>query len=234
MVYLREYQKFTRMAIARFFDCPLCIGIPEGERERFLEGFDYTVRTYARDEIVFRQGEPCRFLYILLEGEVKAEMTDDSGAMLRIETIRAPRALAPAFLFAEDNHFPVTATVAEAIEVFIATKESVFRQLGSSEVFMRNFLAVNSNRTTFLTGRLQFLSFKTIRGKLIHYILELASTGKEKVMLDKSQQELAEYFGVTRPALAKVLYELADEGLITVNRREITILDRQALRRAIM
>jgi hypothetical protein len=53
-------------------------------------------------------------------------------------------------------------------------------------------------------------------------------------VLDKSQQELAEYFGVTRPALAKVLYELADEGLIVVNRREIAILDRQALRRAMM
>ena len=222
------------MSIARFFDCPLCIGIPGGEREHFLEGFDYTVRNYARDEIVFRQGEACRFLYVLLEGEVKAEMTDDSGAMLRIETIQAPRALAPAFLFAENNHFPVTATVAEAAEVFIATKESVFRQLGRYEVFLRNFLAVNSNRTTFLTGRLQFLSFKTIRGKLIYYILELASPEKDKVLLDKSQQELAEYFGVTRPALAKVLYELADEGFITVNRREITILNRQALRRAMM
>ena len=116
------------MALVRFFDCPLCVGIPENERERFLEGFDYTVKNYGRDEVVFRQGEACRFLYILLEGEVKAEMTDDSGAMLRIETIRAPRALAPAFLFAGDNHFPVTATVAEATEVLIATKESGFRQ----------------------------------------------------------------------------------------------------------
>lgn len=222
------------MSIVRFFDCPLCIGIPEGEREHFLEGFDYTVRNYARDEIVFRQGEACRFLYVLLVGEVKAEMTDDSGAMLRIETIPAPRALAPAFLFAENNHFPVTATASEATEVFVATKESVFRQLGRYEVFLRNFLAVNSNRTTFLTGRLQFLSFKTIRGKLIYYILELASSEKDKVVLDKSQQELAEYFGVTRPALAKVLYELADEGLIVVNRREITILNRQALRQAMM
>ncbi|MFR5658893.1 MAG: Crp/Fnr family transcriptional regulator, partial [Butyricimonas faecihominis] len=179
------------------------------------------------------QGDVCRFLYILLEGEVEAEMTDDSGAMLRIETIRAPRALAPAFLFAEDNHFPVTATVLETATVFIATKESVFRQMGRYESFLRNFLSVNANRTTFLTGRLQFLSFKTIRGKLIHYILELASPDKKKVLLGKSQQELAEYFGVTRPALAKVLYELADEGMISVNRREIIILDRGKMRRAL-
>ena len=105
--------------------------------------------------------------------------------------------------------------------------------MGRNEVFLRNFLSVNANRTTFLTGRLQFLSFKTIRGKLIHYILELAFPDKKKILLDKSQQELAEYFGVTRPALAKVLYELADEGMIAVNRREITILNREAMRKTL-
>ena len=93
------------MDIARLFGCPLCTGIPEREREQFIEGFDYSVKSYMKGEVVFRQGDVCRFLYILLEGEVEAEMTDDSGAMLRIETIRAPRALAPAFLFAEGNRF---------------------------------------------------------------------------------------------------------------------------------
>ena len=135
------------MDIARLFDCPLCTGIPEREREQFIEGFDYSVKSYMKGDVVFRQGDVCRFLYILLEGEVEAEMTDDSGAMLRIEAIRAPRALAPAFLFAEDNHFPVTATVSEKADVFIATKESVFRQMGRYESFLRNFLSVNANRT---------------------------------------------------------------------------------------
>ena len=32
------------MDIARLFDCPLCTGIPEREREQFMEGFDYSVK----------------------------------------------------------------------------------------------------------------------------------------------------------------------------------------------
>lgn len=67
------------MDIARLFDCPLCTGIPEREREQFIEGFDYSVKSYMKGEVVFWQGDVCRFLYILLEGEVEAEMTDDSG-----------------------------------------------------------------------------------------------------------------------------------------------------------
>ena len=68
------------MDIARLFDCPLCMGIPEREREQFMEGFDYSVKSYMKGDVVFRQGDVCRFLYILLEGEVEAEMTDDSGS----------------------------------------------------------------------------------------------------------------------------------------------------------
>ena len=60
------------MDIARLFDCPLCLGIPEREREQFLEGLDYSVKSYMKGDVVFRQGDVCRFLYILLEGEVEA------------------------------------------------------------------------------------------------------------------------------------------------------------------
>lgn len=94
------------MDIARLFDCPLCTGIPEREREQFIEGFDYSVKSYMKGEVVFRQGDVCRFLYILLEGEVEAEMTDDSGAMLRIEAIRAPRAACPSVPFCRGQSFP--------------------------------------------------------------------------------------------------------------------------------
>ena len=32
------------MDIARLFDFPLCLGIPERESEQFLEGLDYSVK----------------------------------------------------------------------------------------------------------------------------------------------------------------------------------------------
>ena len=41
--------------------------------------------------------------------------------------------------------------------------------------------------------------------------------------MKETQQELADYFGVTRPALAKVLYELMEEGLIRQEKRQIFI-----------
>jgi len=47
--------------------------------------------------------------------------------------------------------------------------------------------------------------------------------------LPLSQKELAEFFGVARPSLARALGELEKEEIITVNRREIQIIDRNRL-----
>lgn len=48
-------------------------------------------------------------------------------------------------------------------------------------------------------------------------------------MLIKTQEQLAEYFGVTRPSLARALGEMKDGGLIEIKRKEIKILDRNSL-----
>ncbi|MFR7876591.1 MAG: helix-turn-helix domain-containing protein [Butyricimonas paravirosa] len=121
----------------------------------------------------------------------------------------------------------MTATVSEKADVFIATKESVFRQMGRYESFLRNFLSVSANRTTFPYRAFAVPVIQDDPGKIDSLYSGTGLPDKKKVLLGKSQQELAEYFGVTRPALAKVLYELADEGMISVNRREIIILDRR-------
>ena len=45
------------MDIAQLFESPLCMGIPEREREQFIEGFDYSVKSYMKGDVVFRQGD---------------------------------------------------------------------------------------------------------------------------------------------------------------------------------
>lgn len=74
-----------------------------------------------------------------------------------------------------------------------------------------------------------FLNFKTIKGKLANYILKLAAPDKNEIILPKSQAEMANFFGVTRPSFARSLKEMEQEGLITTNRREIKILNRAQL-----
>ena len=57
------------------------------------------------------------------------------------------------------------------------------------------------------------------------------SKGEQIFHLKTSKEGLSRLFGVSRPALVNVMMQMADEGLINVDRREISIFDRAALKR---
>lgn len=193
--------------------CPICGNIPESEREEFLASLHAISKKYRKGDFIARQGDTVSSLYMLMNGSVKTEMITESGSVLSVETIVAPRPLAPAFLFAENNRFPVDVLALEECEVVQIPKESVMRQLAINESFLKSYMAFNANRTQFLSERLQLLSIKTIKGKLAYYIQQRATGGK--FAFDRNQTELAEYFGVARPSLARSFSEMIDEGAVT-------------------
>jgi CRP-like cAMP-binding protein len=95
---------------------------------------------------------------------------------------------------------------------------------------MQQFLTHKANRTQFLTNRLQLLSIKTIKGKIAHFLLEQNDEHGATFSINRNQTELADFFGVARPSLARSLSEMIQEGLISFNNKEYTILNSKGLR----
>ena len=163
-------------------------------------------------------------------------MVTESGGLLTVEVIKAPRPLASAFLFAENNTFPVDVTATEESTVLMIGRDDVIELFRRDARFMERYLKYNSNKTQFLSNKLQILTIKTIRGKLAHYLLEQLSLchsvtpSVNTFVMDKNQTELAKYFGVSRPALARTFSELQQEKIISADRNKVTILSIQALR----
>ncbi len=199
-------------------------------REGDFSDVDISINQYPKNELVFRQNDICDALYLLSKGSVKTEMITENGSLLGIEIIYAPRPLAPAFLFSENNRFPVDVTSITSIEIVKIPKKEVLRLMTIQPDFMHQFIAHNSNRTQFLTNRLQLLSIKTIKGKIAHFLLEYMSEYGNPFTLERNQTELAEFFGVARPSLARSLSELVQEEVISMQKKEITILNESRLK----
>jgi CRP-like cAMP-binding protein len=200
------------------------------ETNNFPADLKYSYKTYRKNEIIFRQGNLCDALYILVSGSVKTEMITETGNLMGIEIIKAPRPLAPAFLFSDNNRFPVEVTTLEVSEILQIPKEEVIRLMGLEPNFMRQFLVHNANRTQFLTNRLQMLSIKTIKGKIAHFLLEQYDEYGKTFKINRNQTELAEFFGVARPSLARSLSEMVQDEIIFINKKEYTILNKEELK----
>ena len=63
-------------------------------------------------------------------------MITESGTILEVETLSAPTPLASAFLFAENNRFPVDVIALEECEIILIPKNAVMRLLATNEHFL--------------------------------------------------------------------------------------------------
>ena len=213
---------------------PLFRGITPERLFADLEEISFHTRSYKKGEILAQQGAVCNRLVILTKGSVRGEMIDYSGRLIKVEDIAAPRAIAPLFLFGEENRYPVEVTANEPTEVIELPKSSVLSLFRKNEQFLENYMNLSANYARTLSDKLFFMSFKTNRQKLASYLLRLYKQQQQThITLDRSQQELSDYFGVSRPSLARELAHMQEDGLLIADRKHITILQKEQLVRLI-
>lgn len=209
--------------------CPVFHGISEKRTEELLKHIHYQIKNFSKDDLVAIAGEQITHLYIILSGSVKGEMIDYSGKTIKIEDIEAPRPLATAFLFGKENNFPVTVSANNDVKILAVPISEFLKLLQMDLNILKNYLNSISSRTQFLSQKLHFLSFKTIKEKVAHYLLQKAGERLHSVELKNTQQQLADLFGVTRPSLARVLAEMQREKLIVIEKRTVTLLNKEKL-----
>lgn len=213
----------------QLYRCPLFKGITKDELDHYLAGVHYQLKRYRKDHMIAQAGDECRALMIVLKGIVKGEMIDPSGKAIKIEDIEPPKPLATAFIFGGNNYCPVNIVATTDVEIFKLPKESLIKLLQDSAVFLQNFMDNISSRAQFLSDKIRFLSFQTIRGKLAHYLLQLSGPVDGEIILPKTQDELAALFGVTRPSIGRTIREMHNDGIIEARGKSIRIIDRQLL-----
>jgi CRP/FNR family transcriptional regulator, dissimilatory nitrate respiration regulator len=210
-------------------NAPLFRGLTAYEIETILSEVPFRVRKFQAGFMISQSGEPVNSLIIVISGEVKGEMVDYAGRTIKIEDIPAPGALASAFMFGNKNKFPVNVIAVSDGELLYIEKPDFLKLLMKKDLILINFLDMISNRSQFLSEKIKFLNFKTIKGKLAHYILQKAGKDLTIISLDKTQNDLADFFGVARPSVARAIKEMEDECYLESKGKKIKILDKEGL-----
>jgi CRP-like cAMP-binding protein len=208
---------------------PLFKGITPSDIESILLSVSYRIKKFQSGSMICMSGDQVNSLMIVISGVVKGEMVDYAGRVIKIEDIPAPGALAPAFMFGNKNRFPVNVIAISSVEILLIEKSDFLKLLMRNDSVLVNFLDMISNRSQFLSEKIKFLNFKTIKGKLAHYILQKTVTEGNILSLGIKQTDLADFFGVTRPSVARALGDLEAEGYIEAKGKNIKIIDKKGL-----
>lgn len=214
--------------------CPLFSGISVDEVVEIFNSVSFSTKNYAKDSLVMIRGDQYDSLKILLEGEVSAEIQDFTGKTIKIENLKAPDAIALGILFADDNTLPVTIVARSNVRAISIPKDSIVKIAQKNKQFLLNYFTGAGNKVVFLVEKLRLFKFTSLRQKFSGYILSLSEKqNSETVQLPYNREELAELFGVARPSLSRICSELSDEGLLRLEGKSITILDKKKLKESL-
>jgi len=210
--------------------CPLFNDISQVEIEKIMLETPFKKKSYEAREVIAFQGDKVDKLIIIYKGIARGEMVDFAGKTVVIEELPSPKPLAPAFIFGKSNIFPVNIISQTKSETLQIQKPDFVRMMQHNSKLLTNFMNNISGRAQFLSNKIKFLTFNTIKGKFAFYLLNQQKNEDTVVIeLPTSQSKIAELFGVARPSLARAIREMHNEGVIKAEAKTIRILDKKAL-----
>jgi CRP-like cAMP-binding protein len=90
-------------------------------------------------------------------------------------------------------------------------------------------MKILANKNMLLNRKIDHLSKKTIRAKLMAFLIDQAETHKSLTFnIPFSRNELADYLCIDRSALSRELGKMRDEGLLDMHRNSFKILNRES------
>ncbi len=213
--------------------CPLFKGLDKNQIENNFNNILFRKKQFEKDTLIEYSGNICNNLLIILNGTVKCEMTDIEGKVVKIDQLESPYPVAPAFIFGKNNRFPVNVISVTDCSILYIAKDSLLQLLCSDKNILLNYLNIVSDRAQFLSYKMKFLNFNTIRRKFLSYLFHLSGGRLTPINIPQSRQGLADFFGVARQSLARVINELEEEKIIKISGKEIHILDFEHLKKSI-
>lgn len=191
-----------------------------------LRKVKYEIKKYSPNESIAFRGDKVKGLYIILKGTLITEMLTEEGNIIKIEELVPSSVIASAFIFGKNNSFPVDLITKNEVEILFVERKEFLKLLFSDEKILENFLNEVSNKTQLLTTKIwNSFNNKTIKKKFCDYVKK---NQKNNLFSIENLGALAEFFGVERPSLSRVLSELVkDEKLERIARNKYKILDKE-------
>jgi CRP-like cAMP-binding protein len=222
---------FAVEALAR---CPLFANADE----RILSSIANRLRRrrFRRGEVIMHQGDPGDSLYVVASGAVKIVLPSTEGEEAIIATLR-PGDFFGELALLDGAPRSATATSLEQSEMLVLPR-AVFMELLDNLPGLRDaLLASLARELRRLTGHVEELHFLDLAGRLAMRLTRLANEAdpdaESSVRLDwpYTQSDLAAMIGGTRQSVNRLLSQLVDEGLITIEHDALIIVDVKGLGR---
>ncbi|WP_439535348.1 Crp/Fnr family transcriptional regulator [Methyloversatilis sp.] len=201
---------------------PLLSGLSAAARQRIeTEGRLLDVPAGTR---LFDEHQPCTGFPFVLSGQVKVAKASASGRELPLYRVHAGETcvISSACLLGHNDYNAYG--VAETPLKLLVLPAALFEQLLAEPDFRRFVFGLFSERVADLMQLVEAIAFHRLDQRLASLLLGHGKT------LHTTHQQLADELGSVREIVTRLLKSFADQGLVSLGRNQIDILDAAGLR----
>jgi CRP-like cAMP-binding protein len=186
-----------------------------------------------RGTTLFRPGDPCSGIYVVVSGQVKVSLCTAHGAEKVVELAGPGQTLGETAVFLDRPHKTSAETLLDCRLLHIST-DKVFGAVESHPRFAQRIIVGLSHRLDCFISDLESLTLHNGTERVVGYLLSRLGGELDRrqvmVTLPASKGVIASRLNLTQEHFSRILRDLAVIDLIRVDGRAITIRDVDQLR----
>jgi CRP/FNR family transcriptional regulator, polysaccharide utilization system transcription regulator len=190
--------------------------------------------TIKKGEPIFEEGESVNGIYCVKDGVCKLSKLSANGKDQIVKLVKPGELLGQRSMIS-DEPANLTAVALEDMEVCFIPKKEVLQFFNNNNQFSMNVMKTICGDLKEADDHMVSMAQKTVKERLAETLIYLEETfGKNtdgSLRIQLSREELAGMIGTATESCIRLLSEFNKNGLIELNGKRISLLDRTKLKR---
>ena len=200
--------------------------IDEKSKIKLLKYLEAQTYKFNKNEEILKKISNRNFIGIITEGLIQIVKTDYNGNRTIIEELTENDIFGTRISSLANTEY--TVNTKDITEIIIIDYKQLIKSKDTSDYynrFIKNILEIIIQTVNDKNDRIEILTKKTIRNKLLEYFRIVSDKNKSKnIYLPFTFTDLADYLAIDRSAMTRELRYLKEEGFIEIKNKRITLL----------
>ena len=203
-------------------------GINSKSLDAMLACLKPRIQRYKQREIVALFGSPFQGIGIVASGSVVLTKETYYGNRIILNILNGGEIFGEMVAFSDSKVWPVTIIAQEDCSLLFLPSAKILGTCSnvcvSHSTLIMNMLNILSNRALMLNKKIEYLSAKSIRGRVTNYLLDIYRIrGDTTFTIPMKRHELADYLNMPRPSLSREMGLMRDDGIIEFDGSSVKI-----------
>ena len=207
---------------------PIFFDLNDKEITSILIFFNCFEKSFQKNEFIFEIDKKIDKIGIIILGEINIIKEDFWGNRNILNKFKSGEIFGEVFALSKSSSNIMVEASQDCKILFLDLKNfSINSEKNSEEIikFLTNIFKISLKKNILFTEKLEHISKKSVREKIISYLSTEAQKNKTNSFLIKfDRQELADYLFVERSALSRELSSMKKEGLIDYKKNHFTLI----------